>query len=355
MTVRVGIIGTGWGTSIQVPCFRAAGLEITALWARTPEKAARFAKEFGIPFHTADYREVVEHPEVDLVSIVTPTYLHAETALAALKAGKHVLCEKPTAMNAAEAEQMLAVAQEHPDLIALIDHELRFLSVRQKMHELIQADAIWKVFHVGTKWSSAGRLDPNKAWNWWSDSALGGGVLGAIGSHVIDTITVLTDSAVTSISADLRTFVQERPDAAGNLKQVTSDDYCSAQLKLAGEISGTIHMSVVTPGPGVHRITVNGSEGGLVLDGDSLSIFGPDGNEARAVAVEDNITIPEGVSDGSFARGTVAIGRALCRAIEDGDRDALAPAADFVQGLHLQRVMDAARDSAIQKTWADIS
>ena len=355
MTVRIGIIGTGWGTRVQVPCFRAAGLEITALWARTPEKAARVAQEFGIPFHTAEYREVVEHPDVDLVSIVTPTYLHAKTAIAALQAGKHVLCEKPTAMNAAEAEKMLAAAQEHPDLISLIDHEMRFLPVQLKMHEMIKGGAIGKVFHVGTKWSSAGRINPNKAWNWWSDSALGGGTLGAIGSHVIDAITVLTDSPVTSISADLRTFVRERPDAAGNQKQVTSDDYCSAQLRLANEISGTIHLSVVTPGPGVHRVTVNGSEGGLVLDGDSLSIYGPDGNEARVVAVEDGTTIPTGVSVDGFSRGTVAIGKALRRAIEDGDRDALVPGADFAQGLHLQRVMDAARASALQKTWTDIS
>src|SRR4051794_36778630 len=122
---RIGIIGTGWGARVQVPAFREAGLDVVAIAAHDAAKTRQAAAELGLtPFD--DWRALVAS-DIDLVTITTPPSEHLAMATAAFAAGKHVLCEKPTALDAAEAEQLVAVARRHPGQLALIDHELRFL------------------------------------------------------------------------------------------------------------------------------------------------------------------------------------------------------------------------------------
>ncbi|HEX9502161.1 MAG TPA: Gfo/Idh/MocA family oxidoreductase, partial [Thermoanaerobaculia bacterium] len=106
---RVGIIGRGWGERSQAPNFRDAGLEIAAIVGRD------------------NWRELLERNDIDLISIAMPPARHVEMAVAALEHGKHVLCEKPTALNAGEAEKLVEAARKRPNQIAIIDHELRFL------------------------------------------------------------------------------------------------------------------------------------------------------------------------------------------------------------------------------------
>src|SRR5689334_6749300 len=117
---RIGIIGTGWGARVQVPTFREAGLQVVAIAGHNREKTRVVAEELEVRAHE-DWREIVDADDIDLVSIATPPSEHKQMALAALEAGKHVLLEKPTAMNAGEGEELVAAARRHPDRIALID------------------------------------------------------------------------------------------------------------------------------------------------------------------------------------------------------------------------------------------
>ena len=123
---KIGIVGTGWGARVQVPTFREAGHEVVALAGFHRDRTRQVAGELGVR-PVDDWREVVAWPDVELVSVVTPPSEHREMALAALEAGKHVICEKPTAMSVAEAEEMVAAAARHREAIAIVDHELRFL------------------------------------------------------------------------------------------------------------------------------------------------------------------------------------------------------------------------------------
>lgn len=155
MSIGVAILGTGWGAGTQIPAFKAAGLDIAALWGRTPETARRAADQAGVAFATADFDEALSRSDVDLVSVATPPSSHAELSIRALEAGKHVLCEKPTAMDAAEAARMLEAARQRPDLLALIDHELRFLPGRRRLRELVQDGWAGRVLHVeAPAWST---------------------------------------------------------------------------------------------------------------------------------------------------------------------------------------------------------
>src|ERR1051326_2430266 len=104
--MRIGVIGSGWGTRVQVPIFREVGFDVVAIK--------------GHEWQT------FENANVDAVSIVVPPAMHLPIARAALNAGKHVICEKPTALNVAEAEELVALSKAHPQQIAIIDHELRF-------------------------------------------------------------------------------------------------------------------------------------------------------------------------------------------------------------------------------------
>src|SRR5260221_5656154 len=173
---RVGIIGTGWGARVQVPAFREAGLEVVAIAAQDTEKTRRTAAELGLtPFD--DWRALLAG-DIDLITIVTPPSEHLAMATAALDAGKHVLCEKPTALHAGEAEELVAAASRHPRQLALIDHELRFLP---SVLAARTAD-IGALRYAEARYASPARGDRTRAWNWWSDASRGGGGWGAVGS-----------------------------------------------------------------------------------------------------------------------------------------------------------------------------
>ena len=355
MTVKVAIIGTGWGTRIQVPAFRHVGVEVVGLWARSEEKAKQIANEYSIPFATSDYKALLARQEIDLVSVVTPPYTHAEISIAALEAGKHVLCEKPTAMNKGEAEKMLEAARRHPRLIALIDHELRFNPTRQKMKNLIAEGYIGEVYHVELTVLGAAMLNPKLVWNWWMERDKGGGLWGAAGSHAIDALTWLLGRRVLSLEATLRTFIEDRFDADGKMHKMTSDDYCSVKLKFEGEVFGTMRLSAVTTGVSAHRVLVAGSKGSLLYEGEKLTGYRIDSTAAEQLTVEvSNDGVPDVLKSSEFPRHTISIVQALKTAIESGDHSSLAPAATFDDGVYIQKVLDAGYESSEKGRWVKV-
>ncbi len=355
MTVKVAIIGTGWGTRIQVPAFRHVGVEVVGLWARSEEKAKQTASEHSIPFATSDYKALLARKEIDLVSVVTPPHLHADIAIAALEAGKHVLCEKPTAFNAKEAQAMFDAAKKHPKSIALIDHELRFNPTRQKMKKLIAEGYVGDVYHVESTVLSATMLNPKRLWNWWMEKDKGGGLWGAAGSHAIDALTWLLGRRVISIDATLRTFIKERLDAQGKMRMTTSDDYCLAKMKFEGDISGTMQLSAVTTGVSGNRVLVVGSKGSLLFEGERLTGYRTDSTAPESLTVEvSNDGIPDVLKSSEFPRYTITIAQALKTAIESGDHSSLAPAATFKDGLYVQKVLDAGYESSERNVWVKV-
>ena len=133
--LRVGFIGTGWTERVQIPTFRVGGLTAQAITSGHVENAERVASALEIPEVHASWEALIASENVDIVSIVTPPALHREIAVAALQAGKHVICEKPTALNMDKAEAMLAAAKAAPQQLAIIDHELRFHPQRRQIRQ----------------------------------------------------------------------------------------------------------------------------------------------------------------------------------------------------------------------------
>ena len=337
--MKIGIIGTGWGARTQVPAFRSAGLEVSALAGRDVDKTRTMAAELSVEAFD-DWRMLMA--AVDLVSIVTPPLYHREMTLAAIQAGKHVLCEKPTAVNAHEAYEMVTAAKARSQQITLIDHELRFLpswrAARDRMAEL------GEIRFAEVRYSSPSRADARRPWNWWNDRKQGGGAWGAVGSHYADALRYFIGE-VEAVQALLNTFVGERP-FEGGLKEVTSDDFAAVHLRLERGVLAVMTFSSVSALDEPTVLTIHGENGGFRFTGSDWYRAKPGGAfELQSVPDDVPASTVGNSKGGSFGTGTVYLGRALKSALVDGDRQALAPAATFADGLAQQRVLDAARRS----------
>lgn len=345
---RVAIIGTGWGARVQVPAFREAGLEVVAIAGHDREKTRRIAGELGV--RALDSWRDVLATDADLISVVTPPFEHLEMAVGALESGKHVLSEKPTAMSSAEAEMLLATAKRHPERIAIIDHELRFLPAWLETKRLLPE--LGAVRYADVRYASPARGDRTRAWNWWSDEASGGGIWGAVGSHFVDALRYF-GMDVKSVSAQLETIIAERP-FDGSPREVTTDDYGAVQLRFTDGAVAAIHLSVVSAGPDEPSVITIHCEGGAIRLTGEEALLSTGRQPYRRIAGSDLQERPGNSPGGAFGTGTLLLGQALRSAIDDGNRGALAPAATFADGLAQQRILDAARESSRAGGWVRV-
>jgi predicted dehydrogenase len=358
-TIRIGIIGAGFAQTTQIPGFKnCEGARIIAIASARREHAAEVAREYDIPNVEDDWRSLVSRDDIDLVSIVTPVVTHCEMTLAALDAGKSVLCEKPMAMNADEARRMADGARA-AGALALIDHELRFLPGRIKMRKLVQNGAIGKVRHASLTFRSDSRADPNRPWNWWSDEKQGGGALGAIGSHVVDGFRWFLGTEISEVLANLATHVRERKDREGRARAVTTDDETNMLLRFAdGEFTegatGIASMSLVEAGKPEHRLEIFGASGALMIEenGEVWRSKAGDG-EWHRVEVGSGELAP-GMSDNGWARGFTIFSRKIVAALRAGETT-VEGGATFEDGYRTQLVLDAARRSHENRCWEKLA
>jgi predicted dehydrogenase len=316
---KVAIVGRGWGERSQKPNWTEAGLKVGLITGRD------------------NWREAIES-DADIVSVVMPPSLHLEMTLAAIEAGKHVVCEKPMAMSVGEALTLVDAAAAHPQQIAIIDHELRFLPSLQAARSRI--NDIGPVRYVEVRYSSPSRGDRTRPWNWWSDAAMGGGVWGAAGSHFIDVLRFL-GMEMEAVRGELRTTIAERSG-----KRVTSDDFGAVHLRLRGGAFGAMTFNAAGSGPDERAVlTIHGEDGAFRLTGEEL-LYTRRGDAFRRIAGDDIADRPGNSMGGAFGTGTFLLGLALKRAIDEGDRGALSVAATFTDGLLVQKVLDAARRSS---------
>jgi predicted dehydrogenase len=346
MTVRLGFVGSGFARRVQLPALAfVPGTRATAVASGHRANAEVVAREFSVPHVFDDGEELARSPEVDLVVVSSTPDSHARYAIAALEAGKHVLCEKPMALDAYEAAQMLAAAGRRSDRFAWVDHELRYEPNRRRARELIRSGAIGEVRHIELSLKPYLRGDgrPQAAdapWTWWFDGARGGGILGAVGSHLIDLCRFWTGSEVTYVAGLVETFVTERKDESGAKRPVTADDFTSSVLRMASGAVATITLSTVAHhGPG-HLAQVTGSQGTLVLTGETKLELGRAGGPLEDVSAPDDLweqTKPNNMWARSFVRVLRDLVGVIGGAAVEGEP------ATFRDGWQVQRVLDAIR------------
>lgn len=345
--VRVGFIGSGFARRVQLPSLALVpGTAATAIASGHRANAAAAAREFGIPHVFTDGEELAASPDVDLVVVSSTPDSHARYAIAALEHGKHVLCEKPMALDAFQAAQMVTASEQHPDRLAWIDHELRFEPNRRRARELIRSGAIGELRHIELSLKPYLRGDGrpqafDAPWTWWSDAARGGGILGAVGSHLIDLCRFWSGSEITYVAGLVETFVKQRKDESGAVRQVTADDFTSCVLQTKSGAVATITLSAVAGhGPG-HLGQVTGSDGTLLLSGETKLELGKPGGPLEDISAPDDLwekTKPNNMWHRSFVR----LLREMVSVIQRGGARQSEPAT-FRDGWQVQRVLDAIR------------
>ena len=348
--VGVGVIGTGFARRVQIPAFLACeGVRVVSVASGHIENAQSAAREFGIGHYTGDWRETVMKKDVDLVCITTPPDTHFEIALAAIDAGKHVLCEKPMAMNVGEARAMTEKAREK-GVFGLIDHELRFLHGRRTAFEMLRTGAIGKVRHAKANFRAPHRGDTSAPWNWWSDKTAGGGSLGAIGSHLIDSFNWFLATEIRAVFCQLQTHIKERKDSeTGAPRAVTTDDEANLILRLADgdlteDATGQVSVSMTEYPKYQNRMEFFGTTGAIRVEARG-EVFTARSGETDWTQIEVDLgKNVEGVPDTGFARGFMNFAPAIIEAIASGKTE-IEHAATFEDGVRVQKVLDAAHES----------
>jgi predicted dehydrogenase len=357
--VGIGIIGSGFARTTQIPGFRdCMGAKIVSIASRNRDRAEAIAKEFGIKHVAADWQELVSHPDVDLVSVVTPPSTHMEITLAALDERKAVLCEKPMALNAAEAARMVEKAKA-AGVLALIDHELRFLNSRRVMRGMLQTGAIGSVRHCNYVFRADYRAI-DRPWDWWSDEAMGGGALGAIGSHVVDSFRWILSAEVTKVLGMLTTHIKQRLDkTSGGMRAVTTDDEAKLLFRFSDGphtegATGAASISVVESGKYENRFEIYGTKGALMVEETGELWLSPTGSCTwRPVQVDQDHTA-QGMREGSWSRGFTAFSVAICEAMRAG-KTTVKDAATFEDGYRVQLALDAIRASNESGCWESVT
>jgi predicted dehydrogenase len=262
------------------------------------------------------------------------------------------------ALNAGEAARMVEKANA-AGVLALVDHELRFLNSRRVMRGMLQTGAIGSVRHCNYVFRSDYRGLADRAWDWWSDAAMGGGALGAIGSHVVDSFRWMLSTEVTRVFGMLSTHIKQRPDKTnGGMRPVTTDDEAKLLFRFAGgphteDATGAASISVVESGKYENRLEIYGTKGALMVEETGELWLSPAGcGTWRPVQVEQD-HMAQGMRDSSWSRGFTAFSIAIVEIMRAG-RTTVKDAASFEDGYRVQLVLDALRASNESGCWVTV-
>ena len=348
--VRIGVIGGGFGVQHLQGFDVTENAEVVAFCQRSRDKAEALAGKFGVPHVYTDYRELLAHPGLDAVSIVAPPHLHAEMTAAALARGLHVLCEKPLAMNAAEAEAMLRQA-EAAGRVHMTAFNHRHIPALAYMKELMDGGYVGgRVLHVESRWFGETRFAPDQTHYWRHTRELAGfGILGDIGVHVVDRLRWLIGE-FESVWGHADTFIPERKDDRGVSRAVTVDDNFTLMARLAGGASACIRLSGVARKSNYQNLEIYGDAGMLRFAFDRNvegwirgHLWGARGDtrSPEPLEIPERYTRGLDASDPQRAQGEFIFGR-LTRDFVAAIQNGAMASPNFADGLAAQRVLDAA-------------
>jgi predicted dehydrogenase len=237
-------------------------IRIKGLCRSSLKGAEETVREMGLERAYAGFDEILEDPEIDVVDLVGPNMIHKDQILKALAAGKHILCEKPLAVNGEEAAE-LEEALKDSSLIHGMIFNYRFVPAIMKARELIEEGRLGEVYSFRGEYFHTGYQNPERPFSWRMDfERSGGGALVDLGVHVIDILRYLLGE-YSSVRADMKTYVRERPlPGGGGMERVSVDDAAWLSCELASGSRGTIEVSRFATGTlDELNLTVFGSRG----------------------------------------------------------------------------------------------
>ncbi len=382
--LSVGMVGYAFMGAAHSQAWRSAPRffdlplhpRMTALAGRDAARVSAAAEQLGWESTETSWQALVARDDIDLVDVCTPGNTHAEIAIAALEAGKHVLCEKPLANTVEEAEAMAAAAERAAGhgVHAMVGFTYRRVPAIALARKLVADGRIGTIHHVRAQYLQDWIVDPEAPLSWRLDKeSAGSGALGDIGAHIVDLTQFITGDTVSRVSGRLRTFVDERPlpaehaglsgTAGRGRGPVTVDDAATFLAEFRGGAMGVFEATRFANGrKNAIRIEINGSQGSLAFDFEDMNLLHFfDGTEDVETAGFRRILVTEpqhpyvaawwppghliGYEHG-FTHQVVDLVESLA--------SGTAPSPSFADGLQVQRVLAAVERSSDTDSWQEI-
>ena len=354
---RVAVVGTGFGCLTHVRALRAAGFDVVALVGRDPGRTEERARRFEVPHPSTSLSDVLGRDDVEAVTVATPPATHGPIVEEVVGSGRHVVCEKPFAVDAGEARRMLAAA-EKAGVVHLVGTEFRFAGGQALLRRAV-AEGMAGTPRLATFMLHMPLLaDPgSEVPDWWSDAGQSGGWLGAHAAHVIDQVRT-TLGEISGVSAGLNVVSDHRWSA---------EDSYTVHFR-AGEVEGVMQSSAGSFGDILVTTRIAGTGGTLSLEGDR--VFLSDRSGKRELPLPDDLrTNPPdppppdllvtaydwmhstGIDIGPYTRLFEVF-----RDLIDGKAPPGDPApATFADGVATMEVMDAVRRASAGRTWVGLA
>ena len=362
----IGLIGTGYMGKCHALAWNAvasvfgdvARPRLVSLGEIDAGLARRKAEEFGFAHSTADWREVIARPDVDVVSITTPNQFHAEMTITALEAGKHVWCEKPMATSLADAERMAAAARASGKVAVMGYNYIQNPLIRH-MAELIRSGAVGEITHVRVEMDEDYMADPHEPFYWKSEAQSGYGALDDFAVHPLSLLGVLV-GLPTEVMADMARPYADRPTGEGGRRAVENHDIANVLMHMNGGVSGVLLANRAAWGrKGRIMIQIYGSDGSLLYDQERMNEFQlydrkgePANHGFRTVLTSSHHPI--------YGKFVPAPGHGLgfndlkvieCRELLSAISGQAAHVIDFARGLEIEKAVHAMARSHFERRW----
>ena len=380
-SLSVGIVGTGFIGPAHLEALRRNNVRVVGLAEATAQLASEKAVELGIPKAYPSYEAMLADPDIQVIHLATPNYLHYPHAKAALEAGKHVVCEKPLAMSSQESADLVHVAQES-GLVNAINFNIRFYPMPQQARQMVQNGEIGDIFILQGSYLQDWLL-LSTDWNWRLEPELGGTLraIGDIGSHWLDLMTFITGLKVKGVYADFKTFhpIRKKPlkpleTYAGKLlapedyedKPISTEDYASVLLHYENGARGVLTVSQVSSGR-KNRIffEISGSQSSLVWNGERPNeLWIGHRSEPNQVLLKDpSLLSPEARATASYPGGHnegfpdtfKQLYHKVYSYILGGDYSAPPDFPTFADGHYAQVLCEAIERSAKEGAWIEVA
>ncbi len=277
------MIGVGFVGRAHVEALRRQGIPVQGILGSAPERTNETCKVLRLDRAYQSLDELVADDSVNVIHICTPNHVHLQQAEAAMRAGKHVLCEKPVAMDVTESASMVELERKHKR-VGGVAYNLRYYPLCQEARAMVERGLIGEPWLVHGSFLQDWLVHPSD-WNWRLEPHLGGSlrVVSDIGTHWLDLMTWITGRKVTELCADLHTVIPVRQRPRGKVEtfkkrtggefdevKITTDDYAAILLHFEGALRGVMNVSQVSAGRKARLwFEVDGSEGSLAWNSES--------------------------------------------------------------------------------------
>jgi predicted dehydrogenase len=376
--VGAAVIGTGFIGTVHVEQLRRIGVRVRGVLGSTPERGEERAATLGVERAYPSLETLLDDGTVDVVHVTSPNHLHVPQARQILEAGRHVVCEKPLAMAAADSAGLVELA-ERSGLVNAVNFNIRFYPLHQHVRELVASGALGDVrFVTGHYFQDWLLLQTD--WNWRLEPDKGGSLraVGDIGSHWLDLMTFLTGAQVTAVMADLTTFIPQRAQPRGPVetfstersadtveRQMATEDTASILLRFANGARGAVSVSQISPGrKNSLRWEIDGSSGSAAWDSETPDHLwlGHRGQPNQILQRDPALMGAAGRAAAALPGGHVegfddtfgALFRAIYADVIAGRPSERPPYATFADGHDEVLVGDAVAESARLGRWVEV-